>query len=79
MREKPARKRKLAKKTAPFVAEPKPPLGIIPRQLWLEKRIIEVSACIGRYSGHTAYLEDIPGLCAELEDLIVRWKSLEGT
>lgn len=48
----------------------KPPLGIMPEDVWKRQRAEELAQTIGRYIFTTGYEHLVVGWCRELEDLI---------
>jgi hypothetical protein len=57
--------------------QPKPPLGIMPRYLWIEKRIQDLAEAIGRYIESpfpipTEWVDERNQLLMELDILLKR-------
>lgn len=47
----------------------KPPLGLMPRQFWLEDRVKQIVEAVGRRNGvdvPVSWIEELAGICEEL-------------
>lgn len=70
--------------SVPTVREPKPPLGVIPRWLWLERRYNDIHAAILRYEAAgfdipANWREERRGLATDLQRERERERERENT